>query len=812
MKQDLTLARIKNTNFEVLYSRLFNSNVLSAIEVQQLLSIGVVFLNSGNADVRRFGYRTVLLTCNKINSYVPLYEISIQLGYTPIVQAVANIYKNRDVTFLKEITLSYNEQFHGNGIYRSEQQQEMLKFTNDTNNESSITIAPTSYGKTDLILETIKENRSANICIITPTKALLAQTKVRIMQEHFSWVKKIITTAEMYIGNEPNIVAVLTQERLLRLLKNNKSLCFDYIVIDEAHNLLQDNDRNRLLASSIIILQKRNYQTIFKYFTPFLVDSKSISIKHSLVNAINFKITEYIKSEKYFIYNSSERNEQPYLVTYDQFLDTFFPQSFVIQDSLSFILGKSISKNLLYLNKPKNIESFSALLSINLTVLTSETILKAIENIRELIHPQYNLITCLQRGIIYHHGSVPDTIRLYIEHLYRTIPDIKYVITNSTLLEGVNLPAERMFLLDNKKGNGLLSSSDFKNLVGRVCRFGDVFGKDEVDLKLLNPEIYLVIGNYYSKNANVKSFLQNSIKVIKKDKDKVENILLDEKEIASEKEKMNYEKTIEFIENYESGTLSNSNIRTVKTPFGKSCFENNIEAFDIFTYEMESQHQIKHVLNEGLVIDNVDTLFDTLFDVFFSKIDGSEAYRRFHFIETRNFYKMMLNWRINNASYKQMIASFIGHWNNLVINGGDTLVYVGRWGDTTRNGFREYWTDIKGKSTSEKINLAIVRIKDEQDFLDNKLLRFIEVLNDLHLVNLSFYNRIKYGTDNPVKIALIKNGLSMALANLIVDKYNQHIKINLDEGTYEIKETIITKMKANNENDVLVFEAQYFLT
>ena len=99
------------------------------------------------------------------------------------------------------------------------------------------------------------------------------------------------------------------------------------------------------------------------------------------------------------------------------------------------------------------------------------------KNISEYLQPQYNLLACLRKGIIYHHGRVPDAIRIYIEDLYRNEPAIKYVITSSTLLSGVNLPAERMFILDNKRGRSNLSHDSFKNLVGRIGRSSEIFNR-----------------------------------------------------------------------------------------------------------------------------------------------------------------------------------------------------------------------------------------------------------------------------------------------------------------------------------------------
>jgi replicative superfamily II helicase len=276
----------------------------------------------------------------------------------------------------------------------------------------------------------------------------------------------------MYNEKDSFVIAVLTQERLLRLLRKDPKISFDYVIVDEAHSLLGKGERDILLASVIVILEKRNSKTVFKFLTPFLNEARNLDIKYTNIKKQEFYVKEYIKSEKFFLFNT----KNGLLQLYDQFMNEFYPVGSENNvDEISFIEKNSANKNIVYLNKPVDIESFSKKLSLVRSPINLTRVTKACEAISEYIHPQYSLIQCLKRGIIYHHGSVPDSVRLYIEHLYSNITEIKYVITSSTLLEGVNLPAERMFILDNKKGRRVLSPSNFKNLIGRVCRFGDIF-------------------------------------------------------------------------------------------------------------------------------------------------------------------------------------------------------------------------------------------------------------------------------------------------------------------------------------------------
>lgn len=158
-----------------------------------------------------------------------------------------------------------------------------------------------------------------------------------------------------------------------------------------------------------------------------------------------------------------------------------------------------------------------------------------------------------------------------------------------------------------------------------------------------------------------------------------------------------------------------------------------------------------------------------------------------------------------------MIGSFMRHWEELINKKRDTLVYVDRWGDEKREGVRELWTDIRKKNHKERINLAIVRIKEEQDYLDNIIMKYIEVLNDLCLVDEILYLKIKYGTSDKRKVLLVKNGLSLGLSNLIVDKYVKYLVMDYESNSVEYIDGIIEAMTQNEENEVLLYELKYFI-
>ena len=95
--------------------------------------------------------------------------------------------------------------------------------------------------------------------------------------------------------------------------------------------------------------------------------------------------------------------------------------------------------------------------------------------------------------------------------------------------------------------------------------------------------------------------------------------------------------------------------------------------------------------------------------------------------------------------------------------------------------------------------------------MDNTIIKFIEVLNELEFIEESFYNKIKYGTDDKQKIALVKNGLSLSLANLIVDKYQSYLNIDVENSLVFLEREILNEMENNDENQVLINEASYYV-
>lgn len=787
---------MKNTEFPDIYSQFLMSEEVNDRQLKTVLSLSMAFIKFQDKEINDLGYRLILLYSKKTRDYKPLYEISQYSGLIPISKYIYSYlgYKDEYANLRTEI----------NDIYRTKEQKKLIEFADENSQESKVIVAPTSYGKTELIIDMIQKNKNCNVCIVTPSKSLLAQTKKRILKA--TGHKQIITQPEMYSKSEDRVIAVLTQERLLRLLQLEKDLVFDMLIIDEAHNLLEksNNDSNRsiLLASVIILCFSKNKDLVCNFLTPFLKSSDNLEVKYANIDFVSHIVTEFVKSEMFYFHDISDGHR----LLYDQYINKFIPipGSESSNTDSEIVLSNADKKNIIYLNKPKNLEKFAEELSQNMNILQSPKIKKAVNDLKNFIHPDYNLATFLEKGVIYHHGAVPESVRFFVEDLYTHLSELKFLIANSTLLEGVNIPATKMFILDPFKGRGYMGPSAFKNLIGRICRFSEIFDKKDGNLDYLLPEIHIVKGQYCFKDFTPKGFIKKTKSSITADfTDVNENPLLENSVV----EDCDIQNANEFVEN-----ISNEDIvkipkeRKVKTLFGKLCFQNNINIFDIVNYEEEITFEINEIQSKST---DLDITFELLNHIFFKKIDElgntDNNIKRLKEVKSRNFYKMIINWRIMGMKTSEMVLQMLNHWRTL---DNDELTYVGRWGDEKRGGFKELWTNISNKTNSEKVNLAIVRLKEEFDFVDNEIIKYIEVLYHLELLEDNLYLKIKYGTSNQEKIALINCGISNYLSDLLREKYKDFFQIDLEKNNVIFNKELINKMESANENGILITEVK----
>lgn len=799
------LRTLRNSEFFELYRTLLTRDELSDAQAETLLAAAVLFLNNENPGLAALGYRIVVMYANLTSDYTPLYDVSLGKGFMPIVNSLhSGMHAEEEAdSFFPEFFSSLLKMYQVGDAVFTENQLDLGSFFSENNSTDVTVTAPTSYGKSELISRFCNQNLQSNICVLVPTKALLAQTKQRLLRTRKVEDKRqIITHAEMFQGGENNFLAVLTQERLLRFFIKHPAVNFDFVFVDEAHNLLGQNSRALLLAKVIILQKQRNPAARFKYLTPFLVDQKNLQLRYTEVETQNYKVKEDLKTERYHVVDCREGGK---VQLYDQYFDQFVQcGEEVFNDELGVILTHAAKKNIIFFNLPRKIEQFMRTFLPRLKDVENESVTRVCESISNYLHSEYLLVEGLRKGILYHHGSVPDVVKLYIERAYTEIPEIRHIVCNSTLLEGVNIPAEKMFILENKKGSRNLSKSEFRNLVGRVCRFSEIFSDAPGNLRMLEPEVYLVGSNaYMSGQANLKKFIKNVAQVDLKLEDEIDNVLLEKALLNDDAARKRKREADEFLENIQPG-ITGLDVASASTELGRACYLNNISEIDVLRNEGDIQAILDVRVNPLSTSNEVMALIAEAFIPFLREESGYDALRRLGQESAQTFYAMLIDWKIKGASYAEMIQNFLRYWEGM----GSDEVYVGKWGEIAREGsFRPNWVVISEKTHAEQVNLAIVRIKEEQDFVDNYLLKYVELLHDLGKLDESLYLQIKYGTTNQDKIRLMNFGVNSILASKLIDVYADFVEVQPDAGVVELKPELIAQMRNNGENEILVFEA-----
>lgn len=105
--------------------------------------------------------------------------MSLNKGLIPISEFIDSKlkYSEQYGNLYTEINSIESASFKWKNSYQTIGQFELFKKSKLLTLDSQIIVAPTSYGKTELILSFIDHSLFKKICIISPTKSLLAQTK-----------------------------------------------------------------------------------------------------------------------------------------------------------------------------------------------------------------------------------------------------------------------------------------------------------------------------------------------------------------------------------------------------------------------------------------------------------------------------------------------------------------------------------------------------------------------------------------------------------------------------------------------------------
>lgn len=749
---------------------------LSEDEKVFLLACAIMLIRRYEEDRRctsyiELAYFIILRYSLVFSDYEPLFDFCVNFGFYPIANAISqNNLINLDSISTALLPARIEEEYSRGSIVETlEQNQTHATILSSDANTLSF-VAPTSFGKSSIVLDHIRNKWDQNkrVAIIVPTKSLLMQTYRAVKRAEIP--AKVLLHDEMYDGEE-RFIAVFTQERALRLLDKH-AIAFDILYIDEAHRLLDRDSRSVLLTRLIKLNKERNINAKIVYLSPLVANSNNLKISNQQ-EIFEQRIRFNIKEPRYFEYRTDHTIYQ-----YSRFLNEFFLLGSAA-GMFEYILGNCTSKSFCYLYAPRKIEQFARELAAHLKpVPVSDELRMIIRNLSAYVHEDFYAIDYLKHGVVYLHGKMPDNVKEYLEYKYARVPALQFVIANKVILEGINLPITSIFILNGHR----LHEKELTNLIGRVNRLDQVFGTS-THLDRLEPVVHFVNSDEYNRQSGK---LENKIRMLKSTafEDQVRNPVLecysdDEKVKPEDKQKCDRIKQEEDAF-FTSPKTPQDELKKRMIALGMNTIfdlSDDLCAFILFKMNKllnyPNLHQ-KHVLERlrYIFIRNNDS---SILDAEFSRLKNDEAIA---------YYKMFLDDR--SKSLKENIAAQVAYFRRRIEN-GIGVMYIGEsYGEMPypspgKVGYqKDVYIDLSTKTTQQLVNIAIIKLKMEEDFVSFKLHMFFQLMLDYGIITVDEYNQIIYGTTNSYKLRLIKMGLTMNIINRL-DQDNQLGNITVDD-------------------------------
>ena len=362
---------------------------------------------------------------------------------------------------------------------------------------------PTSMGKSFIIRMFIKDEivlqeARKNYALIVPTKALINEVRRSVINDLGDNLERcnyrVVTAAsDIALEESHNYVLVLTPERLLYLLISKPDLQIDYLFIDEAHKLSGKNSRGPFYYKVVDMLLNRLQPPHFIFTSPNIPnpqvylrlmndviengDESKLASTYSPVVQIKFLMD--FQKHKMGVYN--EKNGKIIQFASIKQGISLNDMLLVFERNNQNLPPEQRKQTIIYYNGRNKAIAAAKMYSETPGVkYKNDPKLDALsKDITQEVHGDYYLADMIRKGIAYHIGYLPASVRTRIELLFQS-GNITMMFCTSTLLEGVNLPADNLFITDNKIFRSPMSPVDFRNLIGRVGRisynlYGNVF-------------------------------------------------------------------------------------------------------------------------------------------------------------------------------------------------------------------------------------------------------------------------------------------------------------------------------------------------
>jgi superfamily II DNA/RNA helicase len=475
-----------------IFSENGKKNQLSEKELKDILRFADILSHSKEPLARNKAYQLITLL-NKTyfeNGFYKTFAHSVlaKLGNFPGIEYLQIKNNNKsELPFEKDIEKNLKELVpavpNTDGYVFTDAQYEL--YNKISNSKQFSFSGPTSMGKSFIIKSFIRKamtnNPPENIVIMVPTRALINQFSLDLNKELkealITYNYKVVTNsnvAELPENKTQQYIFVLTPERLISYLSQKKNPPIGYLFVDEAHKLATKQDTRAITAYSAISGALKINPNLNLYFS-----SPNVSNPEVFLQLFKRDVSKKLRtietpvSQNLFFIDLPLKKVYHYL---DNSITEFQPKVVTEADTIYELLksvGKSDSNIVYCSSRFQSVTKASELHALfsNSKFEVSKNVNKAIKQIKTYIHEDYYLARFLDKGIAYHYGNLPQIIRNKIESLFKG-SEINFVFCTSTLLEGVNMPAKNVFILDDYIGrkSQKFSQIDFWNLAGRAGR------------------------------------------------------------------------------------------------------------------------------------------------------------------------------------------------------------------------------------------------------------------------------------------------------------------------------------------------------
>ena len=423
--------------------------------------------------------------------------------------------------------------------------------------------APTSFGKTSIIIEFILENylKLRNILFIIPTNSLLEELFIKFSKFNKDFNLEYNVSTQPYFKQGCDNLLILTPERFLLIHEDSNIKIFDLIIMDETYKIVDSKNEyisdfvesRALRFRKVADLIANNERVLFlSPFTYNLTESMKYFLEKYNITKVDRKI-EYVKRKiikvsdaKDFFYEFGCSNNT-YSRTYSIAKKTTILMNELKKDQNIIYVGQ-YSKAYEIVNKYSVVNNNIKFEDARFLAFLAH--LKQAYKISEI--NQWNVIDGLEKGIGIYISPMPRYVKKEIVKLFeRNI--INNLIVTTSFTEGVNSNAKNLIFttLINGPTKNKLSDIDVLNVSGRAGRFakssvGNIYCiSDNINERInkLQDDAIIELENYnYFKSNRDKSdyeidmidteYLNDNDKKLKKDIEEfLEEMQLDKKDL-----------------------------------------------------------------------------------------------------------------------------------------------------------------------------------------------------------------------------------------------------------------------------------------